>query len=795
MKKTIIIASLALFLGLAPAKDESEAGQGGGKNVVANPSFEDVDNNLPKGWRTANWAGRAAAAAVEFALDETVFRSGKRSIRISSASGADASFQAVVPVEPYAKYRLSGWVKTKDLVPGRSRGALVNLHGLDVQTPAVSGTQDWTRVEIIFDSGANDAVAVNCLFGGWGRATGAAWWDDISLELVSARPLKPQAEVDASAAAAPISKYIYGQFIEHLGRCIYQGIWAEMLEDRKFYYPVGGKESPWKAMGDPGNVRMNPILAYVGVHAPEIRLKGDGTPGGLVQGGLALVAGREYAGRLVISADPSALPIQVGLVWGTGAGDRQTVAVGEAGSDYRTVPLAFRAGATTENARLEITSAGKEAFRVGTVSLMPADNVDGFRPEVLQVLRELDAPVYRWPGGNFVSGYDWTDGVGDRDRRPPRKNPAWLGVEHNDVGVHEFLRFCELLGTEPYIAVNSGQGNELQAAAEVEYVNGPPETPMVRRRAANGHPAPWKVTFWSVGNEMYGNWQLGHMPLIDYTLKHNRFASAMRAKDPSIKLIGVGAVGEWTEGMLKGSLDFMDYVSEHFYVQSQPGLLSHVNLAPREVKRIADAHRRYRKTIPGVGEAALPVALDEWNYWYGPHVYGELGTQYFLRDALGVAAGLHEYFRNSDLIFMANYAQTVNVIGAVKTSKTEAVFDTTGQVLKLYRNHYGTIPVRVAGTPEPLDVAAAWKEGKKVLTVAVVNPTKTAQKLRLSFQGVRLPSAAKLYLLTGPDEMAHNVPVRPLAVTIEERAGAPFGGTLIVPPVSVSLYEIAVRTI
>ena len=193
MKKTIIIASLALFLGLAPAKDESEAGQGGGKNVVANPSFEDVENNLPKGWRTANWAGRAAAAAVEFALDETVFRSGKRSIRISSASGADASFQAVVPVEPYAKYRLSGWVKTKDLVPGRSRGALVNLHGLDVQTPAVSGTQDWTRVEIIFDSGANDAVAVNCLFGGWGRATGAAWWDDISLELVSARPLKPQA--------------------------------------------------------------------------------------------------------------------------------------------------------------------------------------------------------------------------------------------------------------------------------------------------------------------------------------------------------------------------------------------------------------------------------------------------------------------------------------------------------------------------------------------------------------------------------------------------------------------------
>jgi alpha-N-arabinofuranosidase len=400
--------------------------------------------------------------------------------------------------------------------------------------------------------------------------------------------------------------------------------------------------------------------------------------------------------------------------------------------------------------------------------------------------------VYRWPGGNFVSGYDWKDGIGDPDRRPPRKNPAWQGVEHNDVGIHEFLRFCELVGTEPYITVNSGQGNETLAAEEVEYANGAADTPMGRLRAANGHPAPWKVTFWSIGNEMYGNWQLGHMPLADYSLKHNRFAAAMRAKDPKIKLVAVGAVGEWTEGMLKDCAKSMDYISEHFYVQSAPGLLGHVNLAPREVKRIAEAHRKYRQTIPGIKEANIPIALDEWNYWYGPHVYGELGTQYFLKDALGVAAGLHEYFRNSDIIFMANYAQTVNVIGAIKTSKTEAVFDSTGQVLRLYRNHYGTIPVKVVGSPEPLDIAAAWKEGKKVLTVAVVNPTKTAQKLMLALKGVRVPSTAKLYLITGPDEMACNVPGKPLAVTIEEKDNAPFGGAITVPPISVSLYEISI---
>jgi alpha-N-arabinofuranosidase len=283
------------------------------------------------------------------------------------------------------------------------------------------------------------------------------------------------------------------------------------------------------------------------------------------------------------------------------------------------------------------------------------------------------------------------------------------------------------------------------------------------------------------------------MPLADYAKKHNRFARLMRAKDPSIKLIAVGDVGAWSEGMLAESADDMEYMSEHFYVQSQPGLMEHAALAPRQVKRIADAHRGYRRTIPELKGKDIRIALDEWNYWYGPHVYGELGTQYFLKDALGIAAGLHEFFRNSDLFFMANYAQTVNVIGAVKTSKTAAVLDTTGQVLTLYRNHYGTIPVKVGGAPAPLDVAAAWKDGKKILTLAVVNPTKAEQRLPLTMKGVRLPAKAKLYLITGADEMAKNVPGKDPEVKIVEKNGAPFGSTLVVPPMSVSLYEMIVR--
>jgi alpha-N-arabinofuranosidase len=786
---SVFLSLMAFFLGLSVIGASSLIG---GKTAldetkvsIPNSSFEELDGNLPKGWRARTWQPKAV-----FEVDSTVAHSGRNSAKISSTEGADASWEIVVPVKPFSKYRLSGWIKTSALEPGTSRGALINLHRTDIRTNALSGTQDWTKVEVEFDSEANDAFSVNCLFGGWGKARGTAWFDDLDLELLSSKKLKGEVAVDATKTLAPMSKYIYGQFIEHLGRCIYQGIWAEMLQDRKFFYALGGEESPWKQSGEPHSIWMNPTVAFVGAQTPEIRLKGGGKPGGIVQGDLGLVQGKKYVGRVVLAGDPGAVPVEVSLVWGPGKTDRQMIAVRDLKSDYATFPLAFTAGATTEDGRLEISSSGSESFCVGTVSLMPADNVEGFRPEVLALLKELNSPVYRWPGGNFVSGYNWKDGVGDPDRRPPRKNPAWLGIEHNDVGIHEFMALCRLIAAEPYIAVNSGQGDVILAAAEVEYVNGAASTPMGKWRTQNGHAEPWAVKWWSVGNEMYGDWQLGHMPLADYVKKHNRFAEAMRAKDPSIKIIGVGAVGPWSEGMLADCADHMDLISEHFYVGERSGLLSHVMQVPREIRRIAEAHRRYRKTIPSLQGKEIPVALDEWNYWYGPYIYGELGTRYFLKDALGVAAGIHEYARQSDIIFMANYAQTVNVIGAIKTTKTAAAFDTTGLALKLYRAEFGTLPVRVSGTPEPLDVMAAWTEDKKSLTISIVNPTKEKRNLSLSLSGIAMPGSARLFRIAGTDPMAYNEPGKEPAVKIEETASAPFGAKLTLPPLSISIFVL-----
>lgn len=798
-KRVIVLTAITLAMLLAPIAAAQDA------NPVRNPSFEDFRNGRPVAWRTQTWAGKGQFE------DASIGRTGAASVKLSSTAGADISWTQTVPVEPFTRYRLSAWIKTENVVAGSGQGALLNIHDLQgVRTPAVTGTKDWTQVSCEFDT-MNSSVQINCLFGGWGSSTGAAWYDDIKLEKLAkvtpaSKTVEAKVAIDASDTGEPISKYIYGQFIEHLGRCIYGGIWAEMLEDRKFYFPVPAPgdpwrltgsqarvlaASPWKVIGPEGSVSMNTENPYSGRQACQITLAGS--TAGIYQEELALIKGKEYTGRIVITGDKSAAPVKVSLAWGDAPADRQTVTLKKLSNKYTTLPFAFKAGADTDNGRLEITSAGKGTLLIGAVSLMPADNVEGFRADTLALLRELNSPVYRWPGGNFVSGYDWRDGLGPRDKRPTRTNPAWTGIETNDVGMDEFVRLCRLIDAEPMIAVNTGFGDAYSAAAEVEYANGAPDTHWGRIRAANGNREPFKVKWWCVGNEMYGNWQLGYMQLNHYVLKHNWIEEMMRKVDPTIKTIAVGSVGDWTRGMLRSCSDHMDLISEHFYCQNRGNLVEHIRQIPNEVKRIADAHREYRRTIPQIQGKDIRVALDEWNYWYGPHPYGELGTRYFLNDALGIAAGLHEYFRNSDIYFMANYAQTVNVIGCIKTTKTAAAFDTTALPLVLYRKHFGTIPVKASAADTPLDVAAAWTADKKAITIAVVNPTWDTYKLDINLDNAQLAGSADTWVIKGDSPLAHNNPGEKPSVIIDTAPTTDLSETVSLDPLSITLFKVPAR--
>ena len=456
------------------------------------------------------------------------------------------------------------------------------------------------------------------------------------------RPAAPAPSVitiDASQTGPAINPHIYGQFIEHLGRCIYGGIWAEMLEDRKFYFSVPATQpiwkltshqatvladSPWKVLGPVSAVQMVEKDAYVGTHAPV--LTGNV---GIYQEELGLLKGTNYSGYIVLKADGDINEVAITLSWGPGNA-HQTQTISRLRSKYTAYPFHFTAGADSDNGTLSIVVSGKGSVTVGCVSLMPADNVEGFRKDTLDLLKELGGTIYRWPGGNFVSGYDWRDGLGERDQRPPRTNPAWTGIEPNDMGMAEFIRLCELINAEPMIAVNTGFGDAYSAAAEVEYANGSTDTPMGKLRAKNGHPKPFNVKWWCVGNEMWGQWQLGYMAVNQYVLKHNWVEEKMRQVDPTIKTIGsgnIGTNGAWSRAMLTNCADHMDLLSEHFYVNTNlPDVAAHMQQVPDHIKRIADAHREFRKTVPSLqgkghwgGDGRMELLVRPARLWRTRH--------------------------------------------------------------------------------------------------------------------------------------------------------------------------------
>jgi alpha-L-arabinofuranosidase len=680
----------------------------------------------------------------------------------------------------------------------------------------------------------------------------------------AARAQSITATIDAGKTGEPITKYMYGQFIEHLGDPITKGLWAEMIDDRKFFFPVnsgtsdpppplgqtparGNRRNRWKPIGADAFVTMDREHPYVGDQTPLIKLEA-GTPHGILQGGLALRKGKSYLGRVVMAGDSGA-KVSVSLVWGPNAADRQTISIGTLKTAYAKFPLQFSAPENSDDARMEIAGTGTGSFHIGAVSLMPGDNVKGFRPDTIGLLKQLDSGMYRLPGGNFLSDHDWEDAIGDPDKRPPTWDYHWGAMQPNDVGTDEFMVFCEWIGVEPYISVNAGFGDARSAANQVEYSNGAADTPYGKMRAANGHPAPYKVKYWNIGNEAYGWWQLGHMALNQYSMKHNIMTKAMRKKDPSITIIASGAMpdemtvttnarrttgnvlaefgteSDWTGGLLAHSLDFFDALAEHWYTHAgmrfdletgQHGTLGtragfipveegFIDFARRGANRVrckAEEWDEYLKRFPAIKEKKIWVAMDEWSSGAGPGIRTNLSTAWVF----------HEMFRHTDFMKMSAHTMGYNCI---LYNRTESQFNSTGLIFKFYREHYGTIPVEVTGTsPQPkpkwpvggdqpkvnagsetypLDVAAAWSADHKTLTVAVLNPDDAAHELNVSFKGVEFSGKGKLWRMISPDPRATDAIGRKPAVDVAETALSEVPKSMPVPPMSISLYELAVK--
>ncbi|MGI4746795.1 MAG: hypothetical protein ACRYFY_12250 [Janthinobacterium lividum] len=662
-----------------------------------------------------------------------------------------------------------------------------------------------------------------------------------------------RAAIDTLRTGDPITPYMYGALEEHIGGLINYSLWAEVLDDRKFFYAVDDQPVPGGARGGargtgrkwnplPGSqVVMDRSRPYGGDWAPVVTLAGSRA--GFGQSGLGLRPVAQV-GRIVIAGDPSA-QAEVTLIWGSGPDSRQTVSV-PVTADWTTVPLSFQAGAKTHDGRIEISGSGTGTFHVGAISLMPADNVEGFRPDTIALIRDMRSGFWRVPGGNFVSSYDWRDTIGDPDRRPTIDDPAWHAPQPNDLGLHELLAMCRLIGTEPYLCVSTGFGSPREAAEMVEYVNGGPNTAMGQLRAANGRTEPWRVKYWNIGNEMYGYWQMGYMPPSQYMIKHKLTAKAMRKVDPRITLVAVGAMpdemtidqtpyiidpqtrqvqgktvveygspSDWTYRLINEAYGSFDIISEHCYGDAHRFDPTVGRILPEDVhESVLDTCRRaanrirlkreywdkYTRDFPELGHDNIKVSVDEWGF---RNARG-------LKQTLGLAMTLHELFRNTDFITMAAFTMGTSWIDH---DRTDAVYSNAGLLCRLYRDQFGTVPVAVggnvpqpqpqwavggdqpavnAGSPTyPLDMVAALNDSRSALTIGVVNATDRPQVAALALSGFRSTKSGRLWRLTGPGLDATNLVGKPAQVTVTEQAFDPSAGRIIAAPYSVELYRFS----
>jgi alpha-N-arabinofuranosidase len=324
---------------------------------------------------------------------------------------------------------------------------------------------------------------------------------------------------------------------------------------------------------------------------------------------------------------------------------------------------------------------------------------NGFRKDVLDEVQQLGVPIVRYPGGNFVSGYNWLDGVGPKSNRPKVLDRAWNSLETNQFGTNEFITWCRAAGTEPLLGTNFGTGTAETTVALMEYCNVEKGTRWSDLRRQHGYEKPHNVKFWCLGNEMDGPWQIGHLPAREYGLKARDAARQMRSIDSSAQLIACGSSGpfmptylEWDRQMLEECYEEVDAISLHRYygnAEETGGDTSKylaMNLAmDRQIEEIiavcdlVRGHKRSNKT--------LWLSFDEWNVWYrarsgkdvdgnrqaAPHLLEEV---YNLEDALLVGGLINSLLRHSDRVRLACLAQLVNVIAPIRTNENGLVRQT-----------------------------------------------------------------------------------------------------------------------
>lgn len=458
----------------------------------------------------------------------------------------------------------------------------------------------------------------------------------------------------------------------------------------------------------------------------------------------------------------------------------------------------------------------------------PAADENGFRRDVIDLVRKLGVPVVRYPGGNFLSGFDWEDSVGPRENRRHRLDLAWFTTETNEVGMHEFIEWCKKANAEPMYAVNLGTRGVDAARGVVEYANHPGGSYYSDLRVKNGAKEPFGIKLWCLGNEMDGSWQICHKTAAEYGRIANESAKVMKWVDPSIELVACGSsssemqtFGDWELTMLDECYDNVDYVSLHRYygnpTNDTPGFLARsmdMDAFIKTVVAICDA-------VGGKKHAKkkLNLSFDEWNVWYHSHEQdreiwkkGKWGRAprllediYNFEDALLVGSMLNTFLRNADRVKIACMAQLVNVIAPIRTRNGGGAWAQTIYWPLMYASKYGRGTALRAivdspvydckdfeGVPE-LDAAATMDDDGSVILFMVnrsmSEPIELTADLR-DFHGLKTVEHTVLH---HDDVKAVNTEENPDNVSPGKGAGGALDGgrlTLSVPALSWNMIRL-----
>ena len=366
----------------------------------------------------------------------------------------------------------------------------------------------------------------------------------------------------------------------------------------------------------------------------------------------------------------------------------------------------------------------------------PLADTNGFRKDFVQLIKDLHIPVLRWPGGNYVSGYNWEDGIGPKDQRPARLDLAWHQIDNNQMGTDEYAKFCSLIGAEDFVCINAGLGTLDQARHWIEYCNYPKGTYYSDLRRKYGNEQPFNVKYWSLGNEIDGPWQLGQKNAEDYCKFALEAAKAMRSVDSNVKFVADGASNyrtnndwiAWNDYVLQHMAGNIDYLSVHRYVREALGgdtsFAGTMSLGLDVDRKIDVIHALIEKAMMETGtRRPVYISFDEWSAGGAT-----------LTGSLMVAQHLNSFIRHADIVKMANITMLSSLVG---TSPDGDYKNALYQAFSLYCNNARGTALDVYVNSEKysnriftdipyLDVTAVFNDANKTLVVNVVNRSETA---------------------------------------------------------------------